>query len=219
MERKELKSQISFIINENYNENVELKSYRGMNCDNFSKYISKELKINNDDIFNKIKHLFPNDKLKTFKYENDSKTICCFRGEYKFLSNFYKTNFKYKNLTFMTSEHAYQWEKAKNNNYKEKIYKANSPREAKNISKEVVMIDNWNTLKYNLMYGILKCKFKNLELKKKLLDTENKELIEGNYWHDNIWGECCCKGCLKKDKSNINNLGKILMKIRKELKL
>ncbi len=42
---------------------------------------------------------------------------------------------------------------------------------------------------------------------KKLLSPE--ELVEGNWWNDTFWGVCNGEGQ--------NNLGKILMKIRKEI--
>ena len=45
----------------------------------------------------------------------------------------------------------------------------------------------------------------------KLLDTGDTELIEGNNWHDTFWGVCKGKGQ--------NNLGKILMEVRKDIRL
>ena len=61
------------------------------------------------------------------------------------------------------------------------------------------------------MYDICFKKFsQSEELKKKLLDTGDQELIEGNYWNDTFWGVCEGKGQ--------NHLGKILMQIREELR-
>ena len=40
-------------------------------------------------------------------------------------------------------------------------------------------------------------------------------LIEGNYWHDNYWGNCLCPKC--KEIEGQNQLGKILMKVRSTL--
>ena len=61
------------------------------------------------------------------------------------------------------------------------------------------------------MEEIIRCKFtQNLDLKKKLLETEDSLLIETNNWNDTYWGVCRNKGQ--------NNLGKILMKIRDEIK-
>ena len=63
------------------------------------------------------------------------------------------------------------------------------------------------------MKDIVTRKFtQNFDLKQKLLHTGNEKLIEGNSWHDYIWGMnfSCTIG--------ENNLGKILMEVRDELK-
>jgi len=48
-----------------------------------------------------------------------------------------------------------------------------------------------------------------------LLATLDAELIEGNAWHDNFWGDCFCEKC--RDIEGLNVLGNILMRIREEL--
>lgn len=63
------------------------------------------------------------------------------------------------------------------------------------------------------MKKALLAKFKqNISLKELLLETNDCYLIEGNYWHDNIWGICYCKKC--ENIKGENRLGKLLMKIR-----
>ena len=63
------------------------------------------------------------------------------------------------------------------------------------------------------MKWVIGLKFtQNQEIKEKLLATGNSILIEGNYWHDNFWGNCLCSKC--KYIKGRNNLGKILMKRR-----
>ena len=72
---------------------------------------------------------------------------------------------------------------------------------------------DWEDVKYDIMRQIVYGKFQQNEvLKKKLKGTGTKAIIEGNYWHDNIWGECSCKKCEGKTKMNL--LGKILMEVR-----
>ena len=61
------------------------------------------------------------------------------------------------------------------------------------------------------MKELLMAKFsQNEDLKKKLLDTGDATLIEGNTWGDKYWG--VCKGVGK------NRLGELLMEVREELK-
>jgi predicted NAD-dependent protein-ADP-ribosyltransferase YbiA (DUF1768 family) len=60
------------------------------------------------------------------------------------------------------------------------------------------------------MYDICKLKFTKHNFAQKLLATGHQELVEGNTWNDIFWGRC--RGIGK------NNLGKILMKIRDELR-
>ena len=61
------------------------------------------------------------------------------------------------------------------------------------------------------MYDCLVSKFKlDKVLRFKLLDTYPAELIEGNTWGDTYWG--VCNGAGK------NMLGKLLMKLRDEMK-
>lgn len=65
------------------------------------------------------------------------------------------------------------------------------------------------------MKEILLCKFSDDKLKKKLLDTGHRKLVEGNYCHDNFWGSCYCPRC--KNFEGKNFLGNILMEIRTKL--
>ncbi|CAM0109837.1 hypothetical protein VPH166E361_0119 [Vibrio phage 166E36-1] len=62
-------------------------------------------------------------------------------------------------------------------------------------------------------YG-LRYKFSdtNPSLRSKLLDTSDVELVEGNWWGDKYWGVCLKTG------EGENNLGKLLMKVREDLK-
>jgi hypothetical protein len=144
-----------------------------------------------------------------------------FRDQYSFLSNFYYFSFEYKNFIFLTSEHAFQWEKATAIEDKLKILKAKTPADAKKYGRYIkdLNIKEWDEKKVQIMEDILVAKFNNNILKKKLLDTNTTELIEYNKWHDNFWGKCICNKCKNKlsNEVNVHNnniLGKLLMKIR-----
>lgn len=70
---------------------------------------------------------------------------------------------------------------------------------------------DWEEVKLDIMYELLKCKFdQNPSLKEKLINTGDRLLVEGNDWHDTYWGVCNGKGS--------NHLGKLLMKLREEYK-
>lgn len=80
-------------------------------------------------------------------------------------------------------------------------------------------------VKDDAMYQVEKAKFMQDEkLKKQLLATGDEELVEENTWHDNYWGICICNKCMQArahcnyDESTSNQLGKILMKVREELR-
>ena len=76
---------------------------------------------------------------------------------------------------------------------------------------------DWEQVKDNIMYEIVKDKFtRNSNLKSLLLKTNSSILIEGNWWHDNYWGDCYCEKC--QNKEGKNTLGLILMRIRDEIR-
>lgn len=66
------------------------------------------------------------------------------------------------------------------------------------------------------MRQLLMQKFADVNLRVKLLATEDEELVEGNYWHDNFWGNCSCPKC--KDIQGKNVLGTLLMEERERIK-
>jgi ribA/ribD-fused uncharacterized protein len=99
----------------------------------------------------------------------------------------------------------------------EEIRKAPTPGEAKRMGNRVILRSDWEDVKVDIMTEIVFRKFtQNEKLKKKLLATGDMELVEGNYWHDNIWGDCYCDKCKSTNGQNI--LGIILMEVRELLR-
>ena len=146
----------------------------------------------------------------------DMTVIDNFSDRYEFLSNFYERPFIYNGAEYKTGEHAFQAAKTLDNNEKQLIIDAETPGKAKRLGRRVKLRDDWEAVKYDVMYEIEKAKFSDEEMKKMLISTGDAELIEGTTWHDNIWGNCTCERC--KNIIGQNNLGKILMKVRDELK-
>jgi N-glycosidase YbiA len=148
--------------------------------------------------------------------------IDSFSGKYRFLSNFYPCEIHYKGIIYPSVEHFYVAMKVDNSQviddveytleeFRTFISKVNNPGKAKKIGQKLLIRESWNTIRLKVMeYGIKQKFTTNENLKSKLLSTQNLELIEGNEWGDVFWGVSNSKG--------ENNLGKILMKIRNEIR-
>jgi len=136
-----------------------------------------------------------------------------FDNEYAFLSNFYEHEFEYLGLVFSTAEHAYQAVKAKNPYDMLWVKESKTPGVAKRRGRKVELKPNWDQDRIGVMLLIVNAKFKDAKLKNKLILTNQQKLVEGNYWHDQFWGNCMCP--THEDTASSNYLGKILMYVRK----
>jgi len=137
--------------------------------------------------------------------------INSFRNKYRFLSNFWPTEIVFEGIVYPSVEHAYQAAKTLHTEQRLQIKYAKTPGEAKRRGKKITIRDNWDFIKWNVMLTLVRLKFhNNAILKQALLDTGDAEMVEGNTWGDVFWGVCNGKG--------ENHLGKILMKVREEIK-
>ena len=140
--------------------------------------------------------------------------INCFEREYAFLSNFYPSPITYEGIKYPTVEAAFQAAKTPDMHMKTAIATVEHPGQAKRMGRKVVLREDWEEIKDQVMEDCLKLKFSDPVLREKLLATGDEELEEGNWWHDNYWGSCYCSRCGDVGK---NKLGYLLMKIRKEI--
>lgn len=86
-------------------------------------------------------------------------------------------------------EHLYQAAKTKDRDRQEGIRHAPNAGIAKKAGNLVSLREDWEEIKYDIMQSAVLMKFvQNSELGQKLIKTYPAKLIEGNYWHDNIWG-------------------------------
>ncbi len=149
-----------------------------------------------------------------------------FDGRWNFLSNFHPVEIEYQGIKYPSVEHYYVAQKCKNDqmingvyyttaDFKEMIARMPNPGSVKKIGQKMKIRTDWESKKLEIMNWGVREKFKNDYLADLLLSTEDLELIEGNYWHDNFYGSCYCEKCENKGK---NHLGKILMKVRDELR-
>ena len=138
-----------------------------------------------------------------------------FEGEFEFLSNFYNSPITWMGVEYPTVEHFFQAMKTFDLDEREAIAATPTPGKAKRMGRSVQLREDWEEAKDTYMQVGLMLKFAHPDLKKKLLATGDAELVEGNTWHDNIWGDCRCDKC--SGRKGENRLGRLLMKIRKEL--
>lgn len=143
-----------------------------------------------------------------------------FKGDYRFLSNFYACNIQIDSEdevvdVFPSVEHGYQAYKAVNDEDFEKIRTAPSAAMSKKLGSSVNRSPEgwkaWDEQKIYIMHILLEAKFEIPELRAKLLATDGHELVEGNYWNDKFWGFCL------KTNEGENHLGKLLMQIRSDI--
>lgn len=130
-----------------------------------------------------------------------------FKGKYYFLSNYSKSNIIINGITFLNAEAAlHSFKDIK----RQSEFASLDPATAKRKGRSVRLRHDWEDIKDDIMYLVVKAKFEqNSDLKDKLIATGDEYLEEGNTWNDTYWG--VCKGRGK------NMLGKILMRIRSEL--
>lgn len=141
-----------------------------------------------------------------------------FQGEYRFLSNFYPSPIElgreYGYRTYATVEHFYQACKTTDVREHDHIRLQTTPGKAKREGRKVEIRPDWEQIKDKVMLKGVREKFKLIDLRKKLLDTGDEYLQEGNFHGDKIWGCVMENGVWVGE----NRLGKILMQVREEIR-
>jgi ribA/ribD-fused uncharacterized protein len=147
--------------------------------------------------------------------------INSFTGRWRFLSNFYPVTIEHQGIKYPSVEHYYVAMKIKNDQQidgryityidcREMIAKMPDPSKVKQFGKILKLRKDWDDVKLDVMLWGIREKFKNEDLRQLLTETGDEELVEGNWWGDKFWGVSNGEG--------ENHLGKILMKVREELK-
>ena len=141
-------------------------------------------------------------------------------------SNFYKSEFMVNGVKFDCVERGFMYCKSKlfgDEEISKRILESKDIVEVKRLGGKVRNFDEklWNEKKEKYMFLLVLSKFSNNErLKEMLLNSGNKEIVECSVF-DKEWG-CGIgvdrffeNGCELKGK---NKLGKVLMKVREELR-
>jgi ribA/ribD-fused uncharacterized protein len=130
-----------------------------------------------------------------------------FKGEYRFLSNFYPASVQYGGIEYPTVENYYQAQKTLDIDERYHISRGDA-YEAKRASYYLKIRPDWEDIKIGVMRFGLCQKFHKGTLMRKLLETEDMTLEEGNTWGDTFWGIDLVEG------KGQNHLGKLLMELR-----
>lgn len=141
---------------------------------------------------------------------HDQGNVKGFFGPYRCFSNFHPCSVVFEGITYPSTENAYMAAKTKDLDKREPL-QVLSPKDAKAYGRSLKLREDWEQVKFDIMYDLNLQKYtNNADLKKILLDTRGRYLEETNWWGDVVWGVCNGKG--------ENNLGKTLMRVRETLK-
>jgi ribA/ribD-fused uncharacterized protein len=138
--------------------------------------------------------------------------IYFYEHEFYPFSNFSSFMLFWKGEWWMSSEHVYHSEKFTDESIKDEIRNARSAHDAFKIGQQYKekRRSDWDIVKVGIMKDILRAKVaQHPYVKKKLIDSGNRELIEDS-WRDNFWG-------WGPNKDGQNQLGKLWMEVRSEL--
>jgi ribA/ribD-fused uncharacterized protein len=151
------------------------------------------------------------------KHSLDSETqIFFYEQDFYVLSNFSAFTLRWCGRRFDTSEAVYHWEKfldVGNEEIRDLIQNAPSAHEAFKLAEanKHLQRKDWYEVRLMVMRDILWEKvYQHEYVRRKLLATGDRELIE-NSWRDSFWG-------WGEDRKGENQLGKIWMEIRSELR-
>lgn len=152
--------------------------------------------------------------------------VCFYEQDFYVLSNFSAFRIQWRGRDFDTSEATYHWERFATGQegrspyfgaqawaIADDIRFASSAHAAFKIAQENKGFQraDWNEIKVGVMRQIIRAKADQHEyVKRKLLATGNRELVE-NSWRDDFWG-------WGPNRDGLNMLGKLWMQVRDELR-
>jgi ribA/ribD-fused uncharacterized protein len=135
-----------------------------------------------------------------------------FSGDFGWLSNFAYCQVELDGVIYPTTENAYQ--AAKTTDHLQRVpFELYKPGKAKREGDKLstYLVFDWRSSRIGIMTDLNKQKYSKEPFRSLLIDTGDVEIQEGNTWRDDFWGVYKGKGS--------NNLGKIIMSIRNEIKI
>lgn len=135
--------------------------------------------------------------------------IAAFTGEYRWLSNFWPAPVMLDGVVYPTVEHAYVAAKTTDPAVRHQVLLCIGPTSVKRFGRTIRLRDDWDMTRLTVMADLVWQKFQEPDLRRRLINTTGRELIEGNTWNDTFWGVCNGVG--------MNHLGRIIMNIREHI--
>lgn len=127
-----------------------------------------------------------------------------------YLCNFYMRPMTYKGRKYSNAEAAYQAQKCKEKADINSFVDGglfSSPAAAREHGQTIPIVDNWDDIRVEVMFDVIKEKFlQNPDLAARLLKTKGMLITEGDRFEDTFWGLT--------ENGGENHLGNILMYIR-----
>ena len=90
--------------------------------------------------------------------------ISSFREKHYFLSNSFQSEIILDGKAYLTVEHAFQAAKIFDEDERKMLLQAASPRNAKQMGREVTLRADWEQVKLEIMFDLLKQKFSRADL-------------------------------------------------------
>ena len=134
--------------------------------------------------------------------------------EYGEFSNFSKHGIEVDGEWWLTVEHYFQAQKFTDEDHKEKIREAYTSKQAAELgrTRKLPIRADWEGVKDNIMFEAVLNKFQtHKDLSELLISTGDNDIVE-NAPGDYYWG-------CGKDGSGLNKLGKILERVRDNLRM
>lgn len=136
-----------------------------------------------------------------------------FRGEHRWLSNFWPCTVRVSGVEYPSAEHAYVAMKTEEGETRRAVAELPTAAKAKALGrrKTFPLREDWEAVRLGAMYVVVQSKFfQNPELAELLRSTGDADLLEENSWGDRFWGVSGAGG--------ENWLGVILAAVRDELR-
>ena len=133
---------------------------------------------------------------------------------YAEFSNFAPFGVAMGGVWWPTVEHYFQAQKFDDPDYREKIRRANRPKDAKalGMTRQLPLRPDWDDVKDGIMLDAVRTKFRTHEKLARLLLSTGERMIVENAPMDAYWG-------CGPDGKGLNKLGKILMSVREDLRV